>query len=174
MRKNFVLAIYDDEEKLLAAAFKAREKKYKFYDIYTPFPVHGLDDAMDIKRSILPYVTFVMGLIGLIVAISTQIWMSAIDWPINVGGKPFISLPAFVPISFELTVFFAAHMTVGAFLFMNKLFPGKKPVIFDSAQTCHKFIVVHEKDAVDFDEVSKFYTDNGALEVTENSREMES
>lgn len=174
MRKNFVLAIYDCEEKLLAAAHKAKEKNYKFYDIYTPFPVHGLDDAMGIKRSILPYVTFAMGTLGLIIAAATQIWMSSMDWPINVGGKPFISLPAFIPISFELTVFFAAHMTVGAFLFLNKLYPGRKPVIFDINQTCHTFVVVHEKEAVDLDEVSKFYTDNGAMEVRENSQEMES
>lgn len=174
MRKHFVLAIYDCEEKLLAAAHKAKEKNYKFYDIYTPFPVHGLDDAMGIKRSILPYVTFAMGTLGLIIAASAQIWMSSMNWPINVGGKPFISLPAFIPISFELTVFFAAHMTVGAFLFLNKLYPGRKPVIFDINQTCHTFVVVHEKEAVDLAEVSKFYTDNGAREVRENSLEMES
>lgn len=173
MRKNFVLAIYDCEEKLLEAAHKAKEKSYKFYDIYTPFPVHGLDDAMSIKRSILPYITFAMGALGLTIAICTQIWMSAIDWPINVGGKPFISLPAFIPISFELTVFFAAHMTVASFLALNKLYPGRKPVLFHEHQTSHSFVVVHEKESVDFEEVSKFYSGNGAIEVKEQSLEME-
>ena len=94
-----------------------------------------------------------------------QIWTSAVDWPINVGGKPFISMPAFVPVSFELTVLFAAHTTVLAFLVINKLYPGRKPVIFHADQTDHKFVMAVEKEQADFDELSLLLKSNGAESV---------
>lgn len=172
MKKDFVLAIYDCEEKLLKSAEKARDKNIEIYDVYTPFPVHGLDDAMGIKRSFLPYVTFAAGAAGLLLAVSFQIWTSAIDWPINVGGKPFISWPAFVPISFELTVLFAAHTTVAAFLVYNKLFPGKTPVIMHPEQTCNKFVIAIEKDKASFDDVSALCKEHGAIEVKMQNVEM--
>jgi hypothetical protein len=90
---------------------------------------------------------------------------SAVDWPINVGGKPFNSIPAFIPVSFELTILFAAHLTVGAFLFMNKLYPGKKAVLIDPRQTCHKFIMAIEKSGNNADEVTSLLNANGAVEV---------
>lgn len=172
MKKDFVLAIFDDEEKLLKGAEKARDKSIELYDVYTPFPVHGLDDAMGIKRSFLPYVTFIAGAVGLTIAITLQVWTMAIDWPINVGGKPFISWPAFIPISFELTVLFAAHTTVLAFLVYNKLFPGKTPVLMHEEQTCNKFVVAIEKEKANFDDVSALFKEQGALEVKIQNVEM--
>lgn len=165
MKKDFVIAIYDCEEKLLKSAEKARDKKIEMYDVYTPFPVHGLDDAMGIKRSFLPYVTFIAGASGLAFALVLQIWTSAFDWPTIIGGKPFISWPAFVPISFELTVLFAAHTTVLAFLVYNKLFPGKKPVIIDSEQTCSKFVIAIEKEKANVEDVTNLLKEHGAIEV---------
>lgn len=172
MKKDFLVAIYDCEEKLLKSAEKARDKKVEMYDVYTPFPVHGLDDAMGIKRSFLPYVTFAAGAMGLLLALGFQIWTSAFDWPINVGGKPFISLPAFIPITFELTVLFAAHTTVGAFLTFNKLFPGKKPVILHDEQTCNKFVIAVEKDKANIDDVTTLFKENGAIEVKVQNVEL--
>lgn len=165
MKKDFIVAIFDDEEKLLKSAFKARDKNIDIYDVYTPFPVHGLDDAMGIKRSFLPYVTFIAGATGLLFAAGYQVWTMAIDWPINVGGKPFISWPAFLPITFELTVLFAAHSTVLAFLAYNKLFPGKNPVIMHPEQTCNKFVVAMDKDKVNFEDAKALFGEHGALEV---------
>lgn len=172
MRKDFIVGYYDDEEPLLEAAKKAADKNIKIYDCYTPFPVHGLDDAMGIKRSMLPYVTLVAGFVGLSIAVSLQVWTSAIDWPINIGGKPFNSIPAFIPVSFELTVLFAAHTTVAAFLFWNKLFPGKKPVIFDPAQTCHKFVMAIEKEGNNSEDIENFFKSQGAVEVKMQNIEL--
>ncbi|MCT4642980.1 MAG: DUF3341 domain-containing protein [Bacteriovoracaceae bacterium] len=172
MKKDFVLAIYDCEEKLLEATHKAMDKKINIYDIYTPFPVHGLDTAVGIKRSILPYVTLVAGLTGMALALALQVWISAYDWPTNIGGKPFISLPAFIPITFEFTVLLGAHTTVAAFLFINKLFPGRKPVIFDINQTSHTFVVAIEKEGTDIEQVSRFYKENGAIEVREQTQDL--
>ncbi|MBD64542.1 MAG: hypothetical protein CME62_05015 [Halobacteriovoraceae bacterium] len=165
MKKDFVLGIFDDDEKMLSSAFKASDKNIPMYDCYTPFPVHGLDDAMGIKRSFLPYVTFLAGAFGLSCAVALQVWTSAIDWPTNIGGKPFISWPAFLPISFELTVLFAAHTTVAAFLVYNKLWPGKNPVIMNPEQTCNKFVIAIEKDKVNVDDVTNFFKDTGAIDV---------
>jgi hypothetical protein len=165
MKKDFLLAIFDCDEKMLKAAFKARDKNIEMYDVYTPFPVHGLDDAMGIKRSFLPYVTFAAGAAGLLFAAWFQTWTSAFDWPTIIGGKPFISWPAFLPITFEITVLFAAHSTVAAFLIYNKLFPGKQPVIMHEEQTCNKFVIAIEKDKVNVDDVTSLLKEQGAIEV---------
>ncbi len=172
MKKDFLLAIFDCEEKLLASAEKARDKKVEMYDVYTPFPVHGLDDAMGIKRSFLPYITFGAGATGLTFALCFQIWTSAFDWPTIIGGKPFISLPAFIPITFELTVLFAAHTTVLSFLIFNKLFPGKKPVIMHEEQTCNKFVIAIEKENANVDELTSLFKDQGAIEVKVQNVDM--
>ena len=83
----------------------------------------------------------------------------------NIGGKPSNSIPAFIPVSFELTVLFGAHTTVAAFLAINKLFPGKKPVIIDPAQTEDKFIMAIEKDGNNVEDITKLLTEEGALNV---------
>ena len=172
MKKDFLLAIFDCEEKLLKSAEKARDKKIEMYDVYTPFPVHGLDDAMGIKRSFLPYVTFLAGAGGLTTALALQIWTSAFSWPTIIGGKPFISLPAFIPITFELTVLFAAHTTVLAFLVYNKLFPGKKPVIMHPEQTCNKFVLAIEKEKANVDDLTSLFKEHGAIEVKVQNVDM--
>ncbi len=169
MKKDFLLAIYDCEEKLLESAEKARDKQIEMYDVYTPFPVHGLDDAMGIKRSFLPYVTFIAGATGLMFAMGFQLWSSVIDWPTIIGGKPFASVPAFVPVTFEITVLFAAHTTVLAFLISNKLFPGKSAVVMHDEQTCSKFVIALEKDKVNVDDVTNLFKEHGAIEVSERN-----
>jgi hypothetical protein len=165
MKKDFVIAIFECDEKLLHTTEKVVSKNIDIYDIYTPFPVHGLDEAMGIKRSILPYVTFAAGMTGLLLALGFQIWTSAFSWPTIIGGKPFISLPAFIPITFEITILLGAHTTVAAFLFMNKLYPGKKPVIIDQGQTDDKFIMAIEKSKTNVDDVTSLLKENGAIEV---------
>src|SRR4051794_3812134 len=93
-----VIAVFTNENDLIHAAKEVRAKKgFKKYDAFTPYPVHGLDAAMGIKRSFLPWVTFFAGATGTLTALALEIWTSAFDWPINIGGKPLVSLPAFIP-----------------------------------------------------------------------------
>lgn len=165
MKKDYVIATFECDEKLLHTTEKVVSKNIDIYDIYTPFPVHGLDEAMGIKRSILPYVTFAAGATGLLLALGFQIWTSAVDWPTIIGGKPFLSIPAFIPITFEITVLLGAHTTVAAFLLMNKLYPGKEPVIIDPGQTEDKFIMAIEKDKANVEDVTALLKENGAIEV---------
>jgi len=165
MKKDFVIATFECDEKLLHTTEKVISKNIDIYDIYTPFPVHGLDEAMGIKRSVLPYVTFAAGLTGLLIAMGFQVWTSAIDWPNIIGGKPFLSIPAFIPITFEITILLGAHTTVAAFLLMNKLYPGKQAVIIDPGQTDDKFIMAIEKDKTNVEDVTALLKENGAIEV---------
>ena len=147
-----LIAVFKDEFALLKAVKSAREKfDLKKFDAFTPFPVHGLDDAMGIKRSFLPWVTFIAGLTGTVSALALQIWTSAVDWPINIGGKPFVSLPAFIPITFELTVLFGGLATVGA-LFVVCGLPNSKPKILHPRITNDRFVLFVPSTETNFKE----------------------
>ena len=132
-----VLGFFDDPQSLIDAMNQVREANYESFDAFTPYPVHGLDAAQGLKRSPLPYVTFVAGVTGFILAVTLQYWTSAVDWPLNVGGKPFFSWPAFVPIMFELTVLLAGLSTVAGMFVLNGL-PNIKKKVFDPSLTCNR------------------------------------
>lgn len=115
------VAYFTSGHEILAAAKTAREKGFANVETYTPFPLHGMDEALGLKPSIVPWATFLGGLTGFATALGLQIWTSAVDWPINVGGKPMISGPAFIPILFELTVLLGGLSTAGFMFFLNGL-----------------------------------------------------
>jgi len=133
-----VLALYEDPDTLLAAASRVREHGFRNVDAYTPYPVHGLSEALGIQKSWVPYVTLVMGLSGAILGLYFEIWASAIDWPINVGGKPMVSLPAFIPITFECGVLLGGTMTLAALLLACGL-PNFRAPILDRSLTDDRF-----------------------------------
>jgi hypothetical protein len=145
-----VAGIWLDDHELVIACGKVREAGYQKFDAITPFPVHGIEEAIGIKRSVIPWVTFFAGLTGLASAIALEVWTSAIDFPINVGGKPFISGPAFVPIMFELTVLFAALLSVGAMFALCQL-PKIDPPVIDPDLTSHKFAIFIPENDVNYD-----------------------
>lgn len=167
MNNKFLLGIYGDEEALIHSAQEIKKEGIKIFDFYTPFPVHGLDDLLDIKRSRLPNVTFIAGAVGLAVAILFQVWTSAFDWPIDVGGKPMLSIPAFIPVTFELTILFGALSTVAAFFFISNLFPTKVTKIMELRQTDDYFILAIQNDfsSVDIEKINNILIKNGAIKV---------
>jgi mono/diheme cytochrome c family protein len=116
-----VLAEYDTPDQLIDAATKVRKAGFEKWDTYSPFPVHGIDAAMGIKMTILPWFTLIAGITGLITAIVMQWWMNAYDYPWLISGKPIWSIPANVPIMFELTVLFSAITTLVGMLMLNGL-----------------------------------------------------
>jgi hypothetical protein len=122
---SLLTATFSDEAGLLAAVRAARAAGIAIDDAYTPYAVHGLDEAMGLRRSRLTWVCFFAGAAGAIFALAFQLWTSSVDWALNVGGKPFDSYPAFIPITFELTVLSAALTSAGAFLFRSRLLPGR-------------------------------------------------
>ncbi|TMQ50083.1 MAG: DUF3341 domain-containing protein [Candidatus Eisenbacteria bacterium] len=133
-----VLALYDDPDRLLNAAALAKEHGFQGLDAYTPYPVHGLSEALGIRKSWIPYVTLVMGLSGAALGLTFEIWTQAFDWPINVGGKPMISLPAFIPVTFECGVLLGGTMTLAALLIACGL-PDLKTPILDRNLTNDRF-----------------------------------
>lgn len=123
---NRLVATFADEGSLLAAVRAVRAAGLAIEDAYTPYAVHGLDEAMGLRRSRLTWVCFLAGLTGGSCALAFQLWTSTESWALNVGGKPFASIPAFVPVTFELTVLSAALVSAGAFLLRSRLYPGRR------------------------------------------------
>jgi hypothetical protein len=146
-----VLALYDDPDTLLRAAAMVREHGFPGADAYTPYAVHGLSEALGIKKSWIPYVTLVMGLLGAGLGLWFEIWTSAYDWPLNVGGKPFVSLPAFIPITFECGVLIAGTMTLTALLIACGL-PDFQSPILDRDITNDRFALFIPESGRDWNE----------------------
>ncbi|QDU66270.1 quinol:electron acceptor oxidoreductase subunit ActD [Engelhardtia mirabilis] len=116
-----VMAEYATPQEWLAACAKVRDAGYKRWDGLTPFPVHGMEEYIGIKPTILPWITLVAGMTGMTVAVALQYFTNAVLYPYLISGKPLFSLPANVPVMFELTVLFAAFTTVFTMLAMNGL-----------------------------------------------------
>jgi Protein of unknown function (DUF3341) len=167
--KKYILGVYDDEDVLLHAIEKVRAAGTKIYTVFSPYPVHGIDDALGIERSRLPIAAFLYGLTGLAFALWMQIYMLGFDWPMIIGGKPHIALPSFIPVSFELTVFFTGHGLVLTFLIVCGLYPRLKTHVFDLRSTDDKFIMAIEvKEGVtDLEKVDTLLRNNGAIEVNQ-------
>ena len=164
---NYMIGVFDDEENLIKAAKKLKGLNVEIFDIYTPFPVHGLDDLLNIKRSRLPIICFVAASVGCILAFLFQHWVSVVDWPIIVGGKPHNSFPAFIPVAFEITVLVGALVTVAAFFWRAGLRPGAVARIPHSRCTDDKFAVAIEcKDALlDQESIKDVFKSFDACEV---------
>lgn len=146
MDANFYIhAIYDDEDLLIEGVKKIRERGIKIKEVYTPFPVHGLDSAIGLKKTKLSIMAFIYGMVGLVFSIWMTNYMMIIDWPQDIGGKPsgswFTNMPSFVPLMFELAVFFSAHFMVITYLFRSKLYPFKKAENPDLRTTDDKFLI---------------------------------
>lgn len=161
-----IAGIWTDEHAVIQAAAKTRESGFTKFDAITPYPVHGMEEACGIKRSWIPYVTFVAGLTGLLLGLWLTWWTSAVDWPINVGGKPNFSLPAFIPILFELTILFAALCSVGALFYAAKI-PRIDPPSIDPDLTSHKFAIFIPQNDTGYDEakIERLFKEMGAAEV---------
>ncbi|MBJ6368026.1 DUF3341 domain-containing protein [Snuella sedimenti] len=138
-------AIYTDDDILMSAVKKVKAERYHIEEIYTPFPVHGLDKAMGLAPTRIAITAFIYGLIGLTVAIVMMNFIMIEDWPQNIGGKPSFSylenMPAFVPIMFELTVFFAAHLMVITFYLRSRMWPFKDAENPDPRTTDDHFLM---------------------------------
>src|ERR1019366_3755838 len=175
MSGRVMVGIFQEENDILSVTREVRKQGYTIVDIYAPYAVHGLDKAMGLQQPWrLPWTCFLLGLFGAAAKVWFEYWTTASDWPVNVGGKPWNSLPAFVPITFEVMVLFAGISTVLAFFGMSRLWPGRKPMILDARVTNDRFALVLEEDnaAFDVDEVEQFLRDHQALRVEEREQEV--
>lgn len=170
-------ALYNDDDILMDAVRDIRAKKYAILEVYCPFPVHGLDKAMGLAPTRLAITSFLYGLVGLAVAVAMMDFMMIEDWPRNIGGKPsftfYQNMPAFIPIMFELTVFFAAHLMVLTFYLRSKIWPFKDAENPDPRTTDDHFLVEIAVDNHDLEELSNFLYTTGAAELSIKDNEEE-
>ena len=167
-KNKTIHAIYDDDDVLLKAVKELRLKKYVIEEVFTPFPVHGLDKAMGLSGTRIAITSFIYGCLGLTVAILMMDYMMIQDWPQNIGGKPSFSyvenMPAFVPIMFELTVYFAAHLMVITFYLRSRLWPFKKAENPIPSTTDDKFLIQIDNYKSE-SELKKVLKKTGAIEI---------
>jgi hypothetical protein len=168
--KNFLLGIFEDEDVLISAVLSLRSKGVKIHEVFSPFPVHGLEEVLGYRRSRLPIAAFLFGLTGTSLALLMQYWMLGYDWPMIIGGKPHAALPPFIPVTFEFTVLLSALGLVATFLIVSDMKPYRWPRQFDVRSTQDKLVM-----AIDMDlnktksgtDIAQLLRDLGASEVNE-------
>ena len=178
MSSKIIYGLYADDDQLLEATKKIVAKGHRVNEVYSPYPVHGLDTAMGLKYSRMAVTSFLFGMMGAFL-ITLLIWFVMIDdWPLVIGGKPNFTygqnLPAFIPVTFEATVFCAAHLMVLTFLFRCGLFPGSSSRNPDPRTTDDKFLMeIHESDSKKITEIKKIMKETGAEEIKVKNNENE-
>ena len=167
MSRRVHLAVFTSERSLIGALRRCRDKGLEVLDVRSPYPIHGLEDLAGIPRTRLPAVCLAGGVIGLGIALWFQYWTSAVDWPIDVGGKPWNSLPAFAPVAFEVTVLLAGLATVFGFLFASRLLPGRRATLTDLGITSDRFALVVTRPSADLTDagLTELWQDTGAVET---------
>ena len=164
------MAEFDTPTQLVDAARRVRDAGYVKTDAFSPFPLHEIDEALGIKRSILPYLIFTGGITGLLAGLGLQYFVHVLEWPIIVGGRPHFSLPAFIPPAYELTILFSAFVAVFGMLFLNGL-PSPYHPVFNvprfALATREKFFLIIQSDdpQYDYDETRSFMQGLNAQEV---------
>jgi hypothetical protein len=168
---RYIAVYFRREEDLKAAAMGARQAGFEIHDAFTPFPVHGLDQAVGLKRSKLTWIAFIAGALGLTFGLGLQVWTSAYDWPLNVGGKPFNSFPLFIPVTFELMVLFSGLIAIGVLLIKNRMWLFSKKLTFDRVTDDRFVLVLKQADAAfDARKALKIFNTYGAIRVIEGDQ----
>jgi hypothetical protein len=167
-----LMAEFETPEQLLAASRKARDAGYKHIDAYTPFPIEGLAQAIGFRWTFVPLITLLGGIGGGLTGFGLQYWCSAITYPVNIGGRSLNSWPAFIPVTFELTVLGASICAVVGMLALNKLPQPYHPVFnverFVHASTDRFFLLIEARDPkFNLADTSRFLQDIHALHVIE-------
>ena len=171
-KKKFIVGNFTEETVLFSAVKKVRRAGYKLHDVFTPFPIHGLDKEMGLRDTSLHTAGFIYGITGTATAVSFITWALTIDWAINFGGKPYFSLPAWIPVTFELTVLFASVGMVLTFCWLCQLAPFVKKEHFNPRSTDDTFVMALECGASTNEaEAADFLKSIGATGVTIETRE---
>ncbi len=172
LNKDILFGLYDDEVPLLDAIKQANRKHLDIWNVFTPFPVHGLDPLLGLAESRLHIAGFVYGLTGTLTGFGFMTWAFVKDWPIIFGGKPYWPVPSFIPVTFELTVLFAAIGMVVSFYTVCGMGPGVQNPTLDDRITDDKFCLAFQTNGLDAEEVSslrKFLASSGASEIKTKS-----
>lgn len=168
-----ILGIYNDPDHIYDTTKKLIHDGYRVRDVYSPFAIHGMDRVLGIKRSRLTVAAFVFAMTGIVLALTLQTYASYFDWQMNIGGKPSLHIPTYIPITFELAILCTAFGMVGCFFAVNKMVWGKNADIIDIRVTDDLFVVAIDiiPNKTDVAELSSILKNNGAIEIRE--REFE-
>lgn len=164
---KFLVGIYDDDDVVLKAVKDVKNAGVRIHEVYTPFPIHGLDVALGHPRTRLGIAAFLFGLSGTLTALALTFYTEGYDWPMIVGGKDSYSPVVYVPVIFELTVLFCALGMVGTFLVSNGLGPTVKPLMYDLRTTDNKFAMAIDlgKNNIGESAIEQILKKSGAAEV---------
>lgn len=170
--KNFVVGCFKEESGVFKAVKRVRTSGFKLHDIYSPYPVHGLDEAMGLRQTSLHTAGFFYGLFGCIAALAGMAYCTVHSWPLNIDGKPHFPLPSFIPITFEFTVLVSSVGMTLTFCWLCQIMPGVKKHIFNPRQTDDLIVVAIElTKSSQAEEVKKWFADLGAIEISEQRAE---
>jgi hypothetical protein len=168
---KFILGLFDDPDEMMNGIDILQKNSVPIYDVYTPMPIHGIERKLGLKDSRLGYAAFMFGCLGGTTIFSMASYMLAIDWPMNIGGKPAFSVPDFIPITFEWTVLFTAFGMVATFFYATHLFPGRTPRVMDLRATDDRFVIaIDAKGNTPHDDITNLLKKAGAVEVKHNDR----
>ncbi len=167
-----LIAEFDDPDTLLEATAKAHEAGYRTMDAFAPYPVHGLAEAMGVRKTAVSFFTLCGGLTGAATGFGMQYFASVIHYPYSIGGKPLDSWPSFIPITFELTILFGAFAAFGSMLLLNGLPRPHHPVFnakrFERASSDGFFLCIEKTDVqYDTEQRKAFLEGRGPVEVSE-------
>ncbi|QJW91860.1 DUF3341 domain-containing protein [Spirosoma taeanense] len=164
---KFLVGIYDDDDVVLKAVRDVKKAGVRIHEVYSPFPIHGLDVALGHPRTRLGIAAFLFGLTGTTLALLLTAYTESFDWPMIVGGKDSYSPIIYVPIFFELTVLICALGMVGTFLVSNGLGPTVKPLMYDLRTTDNKFAMAIDmsKNNLAEGDIERILKNSGAAEV---------
>lgn len=167
-----LIAEFNDPDTLLHAAAKAHEAGYRVMDAFSPYPVHGLAEAMGVRKTAVSFFTLVGGLTGTATGFGMQYIASVLHYPYSIGGKPNLSWPSFMPITFELTILFAGFSALGSMLLLNGLPRPHHPIFnakrFERASSDGFFLCIERADAqYDTEQTKSFLQGLGPVEVSE-------
>ncbi len=172
MSDKVIYVMYDDDGALKDGAKKLVSKGVKINEVFSPFPIHGIDPIIGVKNTRLGIMSFLYGLTGLTLATIGMRFFMVVDWPMNIGGKPNFTyldnILAFIPISFEFTVLCAAHGMAITYLLRNKTLPGIPAQNPDPRTTDDKFVMeirMSENHAVTEDVLEGYLADTGFIEL---------
>ncbi len=166
MSSKVLYAIYEEGDDLLHAVEKVRSKGMDVIDCFTPYPVHGLDGAMGIKRSRLPIAAFICAMLGLTSAISLQYFTMGYDWPMIIGGKPYVGLPSWIPVCFELSILFTAYGMGILFFIKSRMVHGVEADLADIRQTDNRLVMaLNVSDSEDTSSLESLLQDTNVSEI---------
>jgi len=167
--KKYILGIFDDEHSLLEAIKAVRKEKVKIDNVYSPFAIHGIDEALGMRETRIPVAAFLIGTWAALTALLTMAWMMGISWPMNIGGKPYIPWPSLIPITFEFTVLSTSIGMVVIMFYVSRLKPSPKGHPIDPRITDDKFVIAIDAEETNKQKIESTFKKYGASEVNEKA-----